>query len=460
MNLKTTVLYIFLSQIICLSAFANGDPVLRYSSINRVAVPEPLDVSEIEIIDEKIKISHIDGYNSFDVTYRLKNKSDKDFPELHYGFPIDYLVADEQEIYDTRSHYYVQSLFELGWNEMLIKDVSFSLDGRELPFRVSKESVKEAGFDVESYEWDGTTVCDTIPIEGVNRRWFYTELSIGPKAQVDLNVQYKVYAGGSVSLESLKTNYSYIRERNTEEEFTGCAFFDRYLSSSFSILYDFTPAKHFGDDNDYVLNIDIDLSKVNHPTVQLDDYKCNVSHLKRRQYSRASAFKPINMRVGCDVDFSQEHIEKLISEFRISEDYYRMKNGKDCITLDFRKPCFISEIACDIDTAEIKSFDAYIEYADGRQVHSVYAKHPGYAQIESTGVILQCDNLLPLFVVTEEDDRWESSSLYKTHIYNDLDSDRFKVKSIRFTFPEGQSSKSAPAMRNIRPIDSRFSKKQ
>ncbi len=80
-----------------LSAYANGDPVVKYSSIERVANPEPLTISEIRIVHEQLNITHIDGYNCFDVTYRFKNESSKDFPEIHYGFPVDYLVADEKK---------------------------------------------------------------------------------------------------------------------------------------------------------------------------------------------------------------------------------------------------------------------------------------------------------------------------------------------------------------------------
>lgn len=168
--------------LIGLSAYANGDPVAKFSSINRVANPEPLSISEICIIHEQIHITHVDGYNCFDVIYRFKNESDKDFSEIHYGFPIDYLVADEQETYRFTGDYYTESISEIGWNEKLIKDIAFTFNGDILPFHSSKESVREAGFVVEIY--DGYR--DSIPVEAVNRRWFYTKFAMGPNAEAIL----------------------------------------------------------------------------------------------------------------------------------------------------------------------------------------------------------------------------------------------------------------------------------
>lgn len=137
---QVLLLIVFLA--IGLLAYANGDPVAKFSSINRIANPEPLSISEISIVHEQINITHVDGYNCFDVTYTFKNDSDKDFPEFHYGFPIDYLVADEQEAYQFTSDYISESIAEVGWNEKLIKDIVFTFNGEVLPFHSSKESVR------------------------------------------------------------------------------------------------------------------------------------------------------------------------------------------------------------------------------------------------------------------------------------------------------------------------------
>lgn len=42
-----------------IAVLANGDPVVEFSSINRVANPEPLSISEISITREIVNISHV-----------------------------------------------------------------------------------------------------------------------------------------------------------------------------------------------------------------------------------------------------------------------------------------------------------------------------------------------------------------------------------------------------------------
>src|SRR5574344_1303383 len=113
------ILLLITFALLAITTYANGDPVVKWSSVNRVANPEPLSIFEIEIVREEIKIVHIDGYNCFDVTYEFKNKSDKGFPEIHYGFPIDYVAANK---YTLSLDFYSESLYEVGWNDNLIKD--------------------------------------------------------------------------------------------------------------------------------------------------------------------------------------------------------------------------------------------------------------------------------------------------------------------------------------------------
>lgn len=69
-----------------IAVLANGDPVVEFSSINRVANPEPLSISEISITREIVNISHVGSYNCFDVTYTFKNESDKISPKSIMAF--------------------------------------------------------------------------------------------------------------------------------------------------------------------------------------------------------------------------------------------------------------------------------------------------------------------------------------------------------------------------------------
>ena len=187
------ILLLITFALLAITTYANGDPVVKWSSVNRVANPEPLSIFEIEIVREEIKIVHIDGYNCFDVTYEFKNKSDKGFPDIHYGFPIDYVAANK---YTLSLDFYSESLYEVGWNDNLIKDISFTFNGELLPFHSSKESVREAGYIVETY----SNTSDSIPVDPIDRRWFYTKFSIKPHASATLNVRYKVYANSFTGL--------------------------------------------------------------------------------------------------------------------------------------------------------------------------------------------------------------------------------------------------------------------
>ena len=119
-NMKTLMTVVLTS--INLIVYGNGNPVASFSSINCVKNPQPLSIPEIAIVREKLKITHEDGYNCFDVTYLFKNESNKDFREIDYGFPIDYLIIDELESYSFHHDLYSESIYEVGWDERLIKE--------------------------------------------------------------------------------------------------------------------------------------------------------------------------------------------------------------------------------------------------------------------------------------------------------------------------------------------------
>lgn len=249
---KISLFVILMMTSVCV--YANGDPVARFSSILRAANPVPRSIAEISIVKEKIKITHVDGYNCFDITYTFKNSSEKNFKDIDYGFPIDYLVEDEQETYRFTTDDISESIKEIGWNDRLIKDISFTFNGEELPFHSAKESVREAGLEVDAYG-DET---DSIYVDGINRRWFYTKFSMNSLDEATFNVKYKVYANSTVGLYSADNYYSYYtrREENMEFPALDMPFPYRYFDHRFEILYDFTPAKYFGKDSQFPIYIE------------------------------------------------------------------------------------------------------------------------------------------------------------------------------------------------------------
>ena len=74
---------------------ANGDPVIRFSSINRVGNPAPRPIKDIQILKEHLLIQPRGEYTHVEVEYILHNHSNKNYKLIDYGFPIDYQGESE-----------------------------------------------------------------------------------------------------------------------------------------------------------------------------------------------------------------------------------------------------------------------------------------------------------------------------------------------------------------------------
>ncbi len=451
-NEKRLLFFILLIMTLSYRLFANGDPVISYSSINRVANPEPLSISEIKIIHEQINITHVDGYNCFDITYRFKNDSDKDFPEIHYGFPIDYLVSDEQETYTLSSDYFTESMYETGWCDKLIKDISFQFNNTELQFHYAKESMREAGYKVKIY--DNGELEDSIPIDAVNRRWFYTKFSMTPKSEATFKVQYKVYANSEIALYGDYNFSKYFRGVNKPYiHLLNHPSLLRYFCSKFTILYDFSPAKHFGNGEAFTIDIDIDLSNLDNPHLMLDGFDCFTMHLKRHYDAvNPGNLKPKNLSINFNPRTDQEYIKRKITPFVISSDKYDVRQSPKTIDIEFHEPTFVSEIICDIDTAIIKSINSNITYANGEVKEVRYIKNTQF----------ECSKEMDLPIVLTITDYYNDSVILNDEInscYNlpeKLNEPHFKIKKIRLDFETPSTSQSNNLYRSIRILDSRF----
>ena len=437
---------------IAVAAYANGDPVAKFSSVNRVANPEPLSISEICIIHEKIDISHIDGYNCFDITYTFKNMSDKDFSEIHYGFPIDYLVADELETYGFIDVSLSESISEVGWNEKLIKDIAFMLDGEALPFHSSKESVREAGYIVETYEGYN----DTILEEGVNRRWFYTTFSMRPYAEAKLNVCYKVYANSFVGLYTDKYDFSYFTREKDDSNgiINNLPFAYRYFTGRFDILYDFTPAKHFGNGAPFTIDVDINLSNLESPCIRgTDGYSYYANRIKRYIYVSAQNIKPIDLNVNFQSDRSDSNIRRLVDRFKLPEYEFETTVNADTLSIDFHRPMFVSDLVCDINASVISKIHSFIEYADGNGKQYEYSIQDisAYSEYDyriKSPILLTITDLYQ-DVIMRNEDRIDFVSQNE-----DFDKDCFKIKRIKLVFDT--ESKQKPLCKNVSVLDTRF----
>lgn len=438
------------------STYANGDPVAIFSSVNRVANPEPLSISEIYILSETINITHVDGYNCFDITYEFKNTSNKAFPNIQYGFPIDYCVADELETYRFVPDYITESIFERGWNEKLIKDISFTYNDKTLPFQSSKESVREAGYTVEGYS-EELGYGDTIPIEAINRRWFYTEFAMKPHAKAKFNVRYKVYANNRVGLNSDKTYFSYYARETDGNEviYENVPFIYRYFYGGFNVIYDFTPAKHFGNGKPYLINVNIDFTNLTDPVVYPGNgYTYYAKRIERRIYEPAGEIQPLTMLVNFQSDNSENKVNQMIDSFAINDSEYNVKLKKNEVTINFRKPMFVSEVVCDMDTVGVKAIQSVVTYADGKHKHYKYAPEElmpyiSYDSRIKTPVILTITDLYQYDILKSVDDIY-----CLTTGTADFKEDKFKIKKIKLVFDTDSTAVSM--CKDIKVLDARF----
>ena len=59
------------------AVWANGDPVIRFSSVAKSGNPIPLQVSEARIVHEQLTFRSGIPYSTVEVKYTLQNQSDK-----------------------------------------------------------------------------------------------------------------------------------------------------------------------------------------------------------------------------------------------------------------------------------------------------------------------------------------------------------------------------------------------
>lgn len=454
MSAKRYLLSLLILSVSWCIVSANGDPVVKYSSINRVANPQPLNISEIEIINEKIKITHVDGYNCFDITYQFQNKSHEKIPEIHYGFPIDYLISDELETLQMVPSNVSESMYETGWNDNLIKDISFVFNQDTLQFHAAKETVVEAGFEPDVYSDNPT---DSCPTPGINRRWFYTNFWMNPTSTATLNVKYKVYSKAINSL----YNYNYASNqysRETKASFNiDHPFLLRYLNSCFTILYDFKPAKHFGNNKSFSLYVDIDLSNLDSPSLNIGEYTCYSSHLTRYIHTKADNIKPINLTIRHTTNKSEEDIEQIIAPFIISNDKYEVRQNKKNLEIIFKNPTFVSELVCDLDTTLIRSINSTVTFANGRKEDYRYKKNDRPPEhnpnIKTPPILVITDLIYDSFRYNKEIEKSEN-------ITDIFDSSYFKIKKIILNFDTITEKLDQLPCSNIKLLDSRFGKTQ
>ena len=237
--MKKTLLFISLLML-GFSAWSNGDPVATFSALTLSRNPIGVHVPEVQLKDEHLTITPIGRYTLVRVEYLLLNTSQKDFVDLPYGFPIDYYrQGNERWALDDGIR---EDVKEVGWRDDYVTEVVFTLDGRQLPFQVSADSLLKAGKplltpDEVKKDKNGDlfeTRLDSIGYalykyeSDLLRRWYYTRLNIPAGKAVRLVVQYRVENDCTVSLS----------QQDEQLRLT-------YGVSEFA--YDFSPASYWGN---------------------------------------------------------------------------------------------------------------------------------------------------------------------------------------------------------------------
>lgn len=217
--------------------FANGDPVIHYSSILKAGNPIPRKITDIQIVKENLYIQPDGIYTHVKVEYVLYNKSDKDYTDIDYGFPIDYTGTTK---WGFEGDYYSESLYEIGWSEQNIKNVAFFLDGKYLP-----NSSSDTIVDAPRMEYN-EEIDSTVLTTGISRKWYYTHLQIKSKKSSKLTVTYSLY-----------------NSRSTALYLFGGSILNKYFPGRIQFNYDFSPAQHWGDGtiDDFTVKVDLNMLK-------------------------------------------------------------------------------------------------------------------------------------------------------------------------------------------------------
>jgi len=205
--------------------YSNGMGTYTISAIMRSSDPILRDIKDVTLLSEKLYIKLNSGRSEITVKYILVNNSDRDYIDLDYAFPVDYIALAGSSNQDKDGNY-TGTIPE--FEKDGIKGIEFHLNGKELAHQHSESKLLEkanVGYGEPAF---------------VFRRWFYTKVDIKRHSFTNLEVKYSV-ANLYMCDGDDPTNTSYLG---------GCG--DRHFT------YDFSPAKHWGDGiiRDFYVEID------------------------------------------------------------------------------------------------------------------------------------------------------------------------------------------------------------
>lgn len=205
---------IFLFSIMPLFVYGNGGGTYVISSAMRSSDPILRRIKDINLLSEKLQINLSSDCSEVILKYVLWNSSDKDYTDIDYAFPLDYLSGN------TPGNNYVIPQPE-------ISNIYFSFNGKALDFASSESTAIPSPTEAE-FE-NSTFINDSAMKELLCRRWYYTRFSIAKYSLVNLEVRYTL-RNLQLSDGSSPLNLDY---------------FD--FPSQQQLIYDFSPAASWGD---------------------------------------------------------------------------------------------------------------------------------------------------------------------------------------------------------------------
>lgn len=232
---------VFLSCLLAgITLWANGDPVATFCALTLSRNPVGKHVPEVQLKDEHLTVTPLGRYTLVRVEYILWNNSKKDFHHLAYGFPVDYYRQGNELWAGVDA--YSESVRESGWRDNYISEVCFSLDGIQLPFQASGDTLlrkgqtlltpEENAADTTGELWEERAEALEVSLyeysSDLMRRWYYTFLDIPAGKAVKLFVQYRIE---NLTHTSLSSKDALLKFPETQGHFA----------------YDFSPASYWGN---------------------------------------------------------------------------------------------------------------------------------------------------------------------------------------------------------------------
>ncbi|MEQ9405078.1 MAG: hypothetical protein RIM99_15920 [Cyclobacteriaceae bacterium] len=211
------MVYRILLIILVLDAKANGGPIdgsAVYKAGDIVLINKP----DIQLIREDLKIKLDGNFSYVHVSYLLMNQGVEN-EDVEYGFPVDYIQTDLE--------------YELNWKDDYLPEFDFYLDGETLTYNSNTTdettSVTLTNYKGEPYKLDS------------KRHWKTTKFMIEGERTATLEVKYKIRNGFT----DWSTSKDFFPTLDTR-----------------SLVYDFTPAQHWGNGKVNSLSVSIDATNV------------------------------------------------------------------------------------------------------------------------------------------------------------------------------------------------------